>query len=61
MEHEQLMDANETCKLLNMKRRTLYKLVREQRIPVIIIGKMRRFSKPDVLLWLSEKKVGSKL
>ena len=53
---ERILTVKEVSVMLNIKVGTLYRLARENRIPTISIGKIKRFSEADVLAWIEKRK-----
>jgi len=59
-EQDQVFTIQELSKYLRIAESSLYKLVREGKIPGQKIGKTWRFYKPAIDSWLSEKNVDRK-
>ena len=51
-----LMTLEETADLLKIGKSTLYKMVREKKIPGIKIGRQWRFKSSDIEIWLEKNK-----
>ena len=58
--NNQVFTIKELSKYLRIAESSLYKLVREGKIPGQKIGKTWRFYKPAIDSWLSEKSEGKK-
>lgn len=58
--NDQVFTIKELSKYLRIAESSLYKLVREGKIPGQKIGKAWRFYKPAIDAWLSEKSVDKK-
>jgi excisionase family DNA binding protein len=58
--NEQVFTIKELSKYLKIAESSLYKLVREGKIPGQKIGKTWRFYKPAIDSWLSEKNTDKK-
>jgi excisionase family DNA binding protein len=55
---ESLMTVNEVCVKLGVRKRYIYKLTQEGRIPYIKVGKYLRFRPSDIEEWLSANSAG---
>lgn len=53
---QDLLNLDQTCQLLNLKKSKLRSMIFKNEIPVIRLGKCLRFSRTDLSLWLNEKK-----
>ena len=51
-------EVKELCELLRIHPSTLYKLLRQGKIPSFRVGNEWRFRKDAIMRWLSEKSVG---
>lgn len=51
-----LFNLKQTCEFLNVKESKLRGMVFKNEIPVIRLGRCLRFSKTDLVQWLSQKK-----
>lgn len=58
MQHktEKIMTVNEVSQLLSIKPGTIYRLARDNKLPTISIGKIRRFSESDIFDWIETQK-----
>lgn len=54
-----LLTVEDVGEALGINPFSVYRLVREQRIPVVRIGKLVRFDEADLSAWIDEKKTGS--
>jgi excisionase family DNA binding protein len=52
---DEILTVKEVCELLRVHRSTVYKLVREGKIPSFRIGSDWRFRKDMLLRWIAEK------
>ncbi len=59
-EVQELMDSSELAAYLGLTQRTIYKLIKVDRLPVIKIGGQFRFKKDVVDRWLEERMSQSK-
>ncbi|UJS16907.1 MAG: helix-turn-helix domain-containing protein [Candidatus Jettenia sp.] len=49
-----LMDMNQTAAYLNIKLATLYSMTMRKEIPVVKIGRLNRFRKLDLDIWIDK-------
>lgn len=49
-----LMDMKQTAAYLNIKKQTLYDMVMRRKIPVIKIGRLNRFRRLDLDIWIDK-------
>jgi excisionase family DNA binding protein len=54
----EVLTVKEVCDLLRIHRSTIYRLVRQGRIPSFKIGKDWRFRKDLILRWIAEQTKG---
>ena len=59
MADDDILTLKEICDLLRVHPSTVYKLVREGRIPSFRIGSEWRFRKDVILRWIAEKSLNS--
>jgi excisionase family DNA binding protein len=59
MANDDILTVKEICDLLQVHQSTVYKLVREGRIPSFRIGSEWRFRKDVILRWMAEKSLNS--
>ncbi len=52
---EKIFNLDEACAFLGVKRRTMYKLLKEQTVPAVKIGGQWRFSREALLDLFHEK------
>ena len=57
-DNQDILTVKELCELLRIHSSTLYKLLRQGKIPSFRIGKEWRFRKDVITRWLSEKSAG---
>jgi excisionase family DNA binding protein len=55
---EPLLDANDAARLLKVPRSTLYELVRSRGLPHIRVGRVLRFTRHDLALWIADNTYG---
>ena len=55
MTEDRLLDASEVAELLNVPQRWVYEAARTGGLPVIKLGRYRRFKRSSVLAWLDEQ------
>jgi excisionase family DNA binding protein len=53
-----LLTADEVAELLNVPKRWVQETTRAGRLPVVKLGRYRRYSRDDVLAWVDEQKSG---
>lgn len=53
-----LLNAEQVCQMLQVKKSYLYHLTHNNRIPYLKIGNHLRFSEEDLWKWLEERKNG---
>lgn len=58
---KEILTTKETCELLRVSRRTLFRAVQERRIPYFKFGTMYRFSRKAILKVIEDKEVYSKV
>lgn len=55
-----LLDINQLVEMLNIKKKTIYKWVRQRKIPYIKLGGLIRFDPEEIEKWIGSKKVEKK-
>ncbi|GAB60902.1 MAG: helix-turn-helix domain-containing protein [Candidatus Jettenia sp.] len=53
-----LMDMNQTAAYINIKLATLYAITMRKEIPFVKIGKLNRFRKQDLDVWIDKNAQG---
>ena len=56
--HE-ILTVKDVCELLKVNQGTLYKLIKEGRIPAFKIGSEWRFQKDQIVHWIAEQTIGA--
>jgi excisionase family DNA binding protein len=56
---QDILTVKELCELLRIHPSTLYKLLRQGKIPSFRVGNEWRFRKDAIMRWLSEKSEGA--
>ncbi len=51
----ELLTVTETCRYLKVSPRTLYRYIRDRRLPGFKLGKEWRFARTDLEQWLRER------
>jgi excisionase family DNA binding protein len=54
-----ILDINEVSEQLKVPKKTIYKWIREKKIPCLKLGKHLRFIESDIDQWLRSKEVFS--
>lgn len=57
----ELLTVAEVAEMLKLKKKVIYQLRAEHKIPYVMIGKSIRFRKEDLEQWLDENTVKEKL
>jgi len=57
---DRLLDAHEVAALLHLPVRWVREATRDGRLPVIRLGRYRRYDAHDVLAWVEEQKTGGR-
>lgn len=52
---DEILTTAETCRYLKVAPRTLYRYIREKRVPAFKLGKDWRFVKSELEMWLLRK------
>jgi excisionase family DNA binding protein len=60
MTDDRLIDAREVAELLNLPVRWVREATRDGRLPVVRLGRYRRYDADDVLAWVEEQKSGGR-
>jgi excisionase family DNA binding protein len=55
---DRLLDAREVAELLHVPERWVREYTRSGRLPVIKLGRYRRYDRTDVLAWVEAQKTG---
>jgi excisionase family DNA binding protein len=58
LDHE-ILTVKDICEILQINQSTVYKLVREGRIPAFRIGSDWRFQKEGIVRWMAEQTKGA--
>ena len=56
---DEILTVKEVCKLLQVHQSTVYKLIKEGRIPAFRIGSDWRFQKEGIVRWMAEQTKGA--
>lgn len=56
---QEILTVKEVCELLRVSNITVYKLVKEGRIPAFKIGSDWRFQKDQLVHWIAEQTIGA--
>ena len=54
---DKLLDIQELCSWLGVSQSTIYHWTAAREIPFVKVGRLMRFSKPDIESWLRDRKV----
>lgn len=57
MEEKKVLTPQDVAKILQVSKRTVYKVINEQKIPAIQVGKRLRILREDLEKWLQENKI----
>ena len=55
----EVLTVKEVCELLQLHQSTVYKLIKEGKIPAFRIGSDWRFQKNQIVHWIAEQTIGA--
>jgi excisionase family DNA binding protein len=57
---QEVMTLNDLCRWMRIPPATIYRMVRESRIPFLKFGRLLRFEKQKILIWATERSGGTR-